>query len=170
MFPVSRTHWVCPCLRRVCFPCLHCTGSRLLRWEVSEASHRLHAPPRPKPLRFRHSGSPQGRRLRWVCVLCPSQVRAARVIRCLAGTVTVTYPLSRACCLVFWVYKWMLTVQNPKKSQLAMKPTCTLVDNAFSGAMIAPFHLWLPVTGGAWSATSEVCSVLCSVSGPDGVS
>ena len=26
---VSGPHWVCPCLRRVCFPGLHCSSSRL---------------------------------------------------------------------------------------------------------------------------------------------
>ena len=51
----------------------------------------LHAPPRSKPLRFRHSGSPQRCRLDWACVLCPSQVRAAQVMRCLASVVTATF-------------------------------------------------------------------------------
>ena len=27
---VSQLHWLCPCSRRVCFPSLHCSGSRLL--------------------------------------------------------------------------------------------------------------------------------------------
>ena len=75
------------------FPCLHCLGSRLLFWELSEAGPGLCALPRSKPLRFRYLGSPQRRRLGWACVLCPSQVRAAQVIRCLASTVTVTYRL-----------------------------------------------------------------------------
>ena len=52
----------------------HCSGSRLLHWEPSEAGSGLHAPPRSKPLRLRHSGSPQRCRLGWACVLCPSQV------------------------------------------------------------------------------------------------
>ena len=34
----------------------------------------LGRPPRSKPLRFRHSGSPQRRRLGWACVLCSSQI------------------------------------------------------------------------------------------------
>ena len=34
--------------------------------------------PRSKPLRFRHSGSPQRRRLGWACVLCSSQVEQLR--------------------------------------------------------------------------------------------
>ena len=41
----------------------------------------------------RHSGSPQRRRLSWACVLCPSQVRAAQVMRCLASVTAVTYRL-----------------------------------------------------------------------------
>ena len=41
----------------------HRSGSRLLHWEPSEASPGLDAPPRSKPLRLRHSGSPQRRRL-----------------------------------------------------------------------------------------------------------
>ena len=53
----------------------------------------MHVPPRSKPLRLRHSGSPQRRRLGWACVLCPSQVQAAQVMRCLASAVAVTYSL-----------------------------------------------------------------------------
>ena len=71
----------------------HCSGSRLLRWEPSEAGPGLHAPPRSKPLRFRHSGSPQRHRLHWACVLCPSQVLVAQVMRCLASVVAATYHL-----------------------------------------------------------------------------
>ena len=71
----------------------HSSGSRLLRSELSEAGPGLHAPPRSKPLRFRHSGSPQRRRLGWACVLCPSQVRAAQVMRCLASAIAATYCL-----------------------------------------------------------------------------
>ena len=59
--------------------CAHRSGSRLLRWEPSEAGPGLHASPWSKLLRLRHSGSPQRRRLCWACVLSPSQVRAARV-------------------------------------------------------------------------------------------
>ena len=89
---------------RVCFPSLHCSGSRLLCWELSEASPGLYALPRSKPLRFRYSGTPQRHRLSWACVLLPCQVRAAQVTRCLASVVTVTYRLPHPCRLVFWVY------------------------------------------------------------------
>ena len=77
----------------ICPPCPHCSGSRLLCREPSAAGPGLLAPPRSKLLRFRHLGSPQRRRLGWVCILCPSQVRAAQVIRCLASTVAATYRL-----------------------------------------------------------------------------
>ena len=56
--------------------------------ELSEAGPGLCALPRSKPLRFRYLGSPQRRRLGWACVLCPSQVRAAQVMRCLASALS----------------------------------------------------------------------------------
>ena len=84
----------------------HSSGSRLLCWEPSEASPGLHASPRSKPLRFRHSGRPQRHTLGRVCVLCPSQVRAAQAMRCLASAVAETYRLFCPCCSVFWVYNW----------------------------------------------------------------
>ena len=93
-----------PPLMRVCLPCLHCLASRLLCRELSEAGPGLYALPRSKLLRFRYLGSPQRCRLGWACVLCPSQVRAAQVTRCLASMVVVTYCLPRPCRLVLWVY------------------------------------------------------------------
>ena len=56
---VPQPHWSCPYSRHVYPPCPHCSGSRLLHQEPPEAGPGLHAPPRSKPLRFRHSGSPQ---------------------------------------------------------------------------------------------------------------
>ena len=82
---------------RVCFPCLHCLGYRLLYQELSVAGPGLYALRRSKPLRFRYSGSPQRHRLGWACVLCPSQVRAAQVTRCLASAVAATYRLHCPC-------------------------------------------------------------------------
>ena len=87
VLPVIQAHSVCPRARRGCFPSLHCSGSRLLYRELSDAASGLHALPRSKQLRFRFSGAPQRRRLGWACVLCPSQVRAAQVTRCLVGAV-----------------------------------------------------------------------------------
>ena len=86
--------------------CAHSSGSRLICWEPSEASPGLHAPPSPKLLRLRHSGSPQRRRLGWACVLCPSQVRAAQVTRCLVSAVAESCHLPCPCHSVFWVCYW----------------------------------------------------------------
>ena len=69
----------------MCFPGLHCSGSRVLCRALSKAGPVFHALSRSKPLRFRFSGTPQGHRLGWACILCPSQVRAAQVTRCLAS-------------------------------------------------------------------------------------
>ena len=56
--------------------------------ELSKAGSGLHALPRSKPLRFRFSSTPQRHRLGWACILCPSQVQAAQVTRCLASTLS----------------------------------------------------------------------------------
>ena len=96
----------------------NCSGFRLFHWEPSVASPGLLAPPRSKPLRFRHSGSPQRRRLGWACVLCPSQVQAAQVMRCLASVIATTYaspPLSYLGVQLAHLLRQMLTVQTPKK-------------------------------------------------------
>ena len=63
---VFRPHWVCPCLRHVCFPRLHCSGSRLLYRE--RALSCLHFP----GLSCSGSGFPVLRKEAdsWACVLC----------------------------------------------------------------------------------------------------
>ena len=76
---VFQLYWVStphppPLSRCVCFPSLHCLGSRLLCREMSEAGLWLYALPRSELLRFRFLGTPQRRRLGWACLLCPSQV------------------------------------------------------------------------------------------------
>ena len=78
---------------RVCFPSLHCSRSRLICQELSEAGPGLCVLPRSEPLRFRFFGTPQRRRLGWACVLCPSQVRGAQVTRFLASAVTPIWGL-----------------------------------------------------------------------------
>ena len=45
---VSQPHWICPRSQRVCFPSLHCSGSRLLCWELSEVGPAFRAFPRSK--------------------------------------------------------------------------------------------------------------------------
>ena len=139
---------------------LHCSGSRSLCQELSVAGPGLRALPRSKPLRFRFSGTPQSRRFGWACVLCPSQVGAAQVTRCLESTVAppvgdrVLLPPCpsapflgvqrgapfQVCLFLFWGtdlwlrLSWrMPTVQNPKKPWLTTKPAYSLVEDASLG-------------------------------------
>ena len=115
-------------------------------------------------------GSPQMRRLGWACVLCHSQVQAAQVMRCLASAIAATYRLPTAQlsrCTTGAPSQVDVDLPEPQEV-LAKKPAYTFVDNV-SRAAIAPFRLWLPVTGGGWSAASYLCSLLCSVRGPGGV-
>ena len=165
---MSRPHWACPRSRHVCLPCPHCSGSRLLHQEPSEAGPGLHAPHRSKPLRFRYSGSPQRHRLCWACVLCPSQVRAAQVTRCLASAVPAAW---------FSGYTTgapsQADVDRPESQEVLVSNKACLQfgRGCLSGAAIDLFWLWLPspacLQGGmGWSAAGYLCSVLCSVSGP----
>ena len=97
----------------------HHSGSRLLCEEPSVASPGLLAPPRSKPLRFRHSGSPQRRRLDWACVLCPSQVQVAQVFgehSCCDLSPLPSLLLSFLGVQPAHLLRQMMTVQNPKKS------------------------------------------------------
>ena len=114
--------------------------------QLSEAGPGLRAFPRSKLLRFRFSGTPQKCSLGWACILCPSQVQAAQVTRCLVSAVSPgrecvlspprSQPLSFlggsghtrlrcAVCLFWGADLWlrpsqrMSTVQNPQKSWLA---------------------------------------------------
>ena len=55
----------------------------------------------------------------------------------------------------------MLTVQNPKKSWLATKPACSLVDYASLGPRLPPSGSGcprLPVTGGEWVGLQQASS------------
>ena len=163
---VSRPHWVRPCSRRVCFLSLHCLGSWLLCQELSEAGPGLYALPRSKLLGFRFSGTPQRCRLGWACVLRPSQARAAQVMRCLASAVAVTSPLP-SLPLGFlgvqleYLVGWMSTVQNPMKSWLAMKPACSLVDDASLGPQLPSSDSGcplLPLSRGGWAGPQPASS------------
>ena len=123
---VPQPHWACPCSWRVCPPCPHCSGSRLLHWEPSEAGPGLHAPPRSK-LRFvpfpglSSSGDEVfGKHSR--CDLLPPP---SLPLGCLG--VQPAHLLRR-----------MFIVQNPKKSWSAKKPACSLVDNASLGLRLPP--------------------------------
>ena len=87
VFAVFQPHWVCPHSWHVYFSGLHSSGSRLLCQKLSEAGPRLCAFSKSKPLRFRFLSTPQRCRFSWACVLCPSQVCAAQVTRCLLSAV-----------------------------------------------------------------------------------
>ena len=78
----------------VCFPVYTAQAPGCSTGELSKAGPGLRALPRSKLLRFRFSGTPQRHRLRWVCFLCPSQVGAAQVTRCLERA------LSQVCCVL----------------------------------------------------------------------
>ena len=57
--------------------------------------------------------------------------------------------------------RWMLTIQNPKKSWLAMKPACNSVDYASLGPRLPPSGSGcprLPVTGGEWVGLQQASS------------
>ena len=95
---VFQMNWAYPCSRHVCFHILHFSGSRLLCRELSEVGPGLRVLPRSKQLRFMFSGTPQRCRLGWACILCPSQVQAAQVTRCLVSTVT---PRLGVCLITF---------------------------------------------------------------------
>jgi len=141
---VPQPHWACPCSWRMCPPCPHCSGSRLLCREPSEASPGLHAPPGSKPLRFRHSGSPQRCRLGWACVLCPSQVRAAQVMRCLASAVAATYHLPAARlsgCITGTPSQVDVDCPEPQEVLVSKEACLQLCRYCLSGAVIAPFRL-----------------------------
>ena len=114
--------------------------------ELPKAGPGLRTRPRSKPLRFRFSGTPQRHRLIWAGVLCPSQVQAVQVTRCLASTLSpggwchlitslvpaaqfpgyaVEHRLRCALCLLWGADlrlqpSWrMSTVQDPRKTWLA---------------------------------------------------
>ena len=100
-----------PCSRCVCFPCLHCLGSRLLCWELSEAGPGLYALSRSKPLRFRFSGTLQRCSLGWafwhfVPFPGPSSSGDQVLGECSHPQLkAATYPLPNPSCWVFWLYK-----------------------------------------------------------------
>ena len=54
--------------------------------ELSKVSPVFHPLPRSNSLRF--SGTPQGYRLGWACVLCPSQVQAVQTTSCLVSALS----------------------------------------------------------------------------------
>ena len=138
---MSWPHRVCPRSRRVCFPSLHCSGSRLFCGELSAVGPGLHALPRPKPLRFRFSGTPQRHRLGWPCILCLSQVRAAQVIRCLARAVAPSWGMRLIVPPPPPPQPLLSGVDHPESQEvLVSREVCLQFGiGCLSGAAIAPF-------------------------------
>ena len=104
MCPQCLGYTVCPHSQRVCFPCLHCLGSRLLCQKLSEAALGCMLFPG-----LSHSGSGTWVVLRGTDSVGPafcalSQVQAAQVTRCLASAVFLTYRLPHPYHFIFWVY------------------------------------------------------------------
>ena len=77
--------------------------------ELSKAGPGFCAISRSKLLRFRFSGTPQRHRLGWACILCPSQIRADQVTRCLACALSQlggeSYHLLSPSPSVSWVHR-----------------------------------------------------------------
>ena len=165
---MSQPHWVCTCSWHVCFPCLHCLGSRSLCREPSEAGPGLYALPRSKPLRFKFSGS-QRRRLGWACVLRPSQDRAtqvsgvwrSRLLRLIASPV----PAARFSGCTTGAPSQADVDDHPESQEvlvLLTKPACSLVNDASLGPRLSPSSsgcLRLPVSSGEWAVRSRLALV-----------
>ena len=182
---VIQPHWICPCSWRVCFPSLHCSGCRLLCWELSDAGPGFCVHPRSKPLRFRFLGTPQRCRIGWACVLCPSQVQlrwpgawwaqSPPVEGCdlslppsqLPGFLGVqqAHFLRCAMCLFWGADLWlrpsgqMSMVQNSKKSWLATKSASVWYRMLLWGPRLPSSGCPpLPVFSGGWAGPQPASS------------
>ena len=154
---MPQPHWACPDSWHVYPPCPHCSVSRLLYREPSEAGPGLHAPPRSKLLRFRHSGSPQRCRLGWACILCPSQVQAAQMMRVWQARLLqlIASPIPAAWfsgCTTGAASQAEVDCPEPQEVLVGKEACLQFGSSCLSGAAVAPFQLWLPVTGRGWSA------------------
>ena len=181
----SATLGCAPAHRRVCFPSLHCSDSRLLCQELSDADSGLHALLRSRPLRFRFSGTPQRHRLGWACVLHPSRLSSSGDLSSgvapswrLWLTPAPSQPLGflgvQGACLLRWAMclfwgaglwlrpsRRMSIVQSPKKSWLAMKSACSLVSDASLEQRVPPSGPGcprLPVSSGGWASPQSASS------------
>ena len=138
---------------------------------------KLHALPRPKPLRFRLSGTPLRHRLGWACVLClPGQSSSdgqelddtLSLGQCAFSPLRSQpqFPGAPVRCALcpfweadFWLrpFRRMLTIQNLRKSLVRdWKPVCPLVGGALSGAefTLFPSLCLLPPAGDGPSTAS----------------
>ena len=90
-------------------------------------------------------------------------------MRCLASAAAATYrlPTSRFSGCTTGAPS-QADVDGPEPQEVLVSKEACLQFCSLSGAAIAPFRLWLPVTGGGRSAAGYLCSVLCSVRRPGG--
>ena len=134
--------------------------------ELSDVGPGLHALPRSKSLRFRFSGIPQRHRFGWACVLCPSQVRVARVMRYLVSAVTATYRLPIARCSGCTTSApSQADVDRPEPQEvLAKKPAYSYVDNVSLGLRLpsSGSGCLSPEGDGQQQAISVQSFVLCT--------
>ena len=114
---------------RVCaFPVYTAQAPGCSAGDLSKVGPGLCPLPRPKPLRFRFSGTSQSHRLGWVCVLCPFQVQAAEVNRCLASAVSPGV----AVCLITSLL-WLLSFPGVQQGQPLSGVPCVSSGELISG-------------------------------------
>ena len=141
-------------------------------WELSKAGPWLCAVPRTKPRKFRFSGTPQRHRLGWACVLClprSEQLRRPGVwqahspswaVRLITSLVPAPgFPecnhesaVSGVLCVSSRVLISGCKAPDgcqpsriPGRLVSNWEPACSLVGDAVSGAVFAPFLLALAV-------------------------
>ena len=192
---VFRPHWVCPHSRCVCFPRLHCSGSRLLYREralscmhfpglscwVQVLGYSTKAQTRlglrllclPGSEHLRQPGTWRVHSLQVQCALSPPRPSLSFLARLVRWALCLFWGAD----LWLWPSRQKSSIQNLRKSLVrSWKPVCSLVEDALSGAEFAPFWLWLvpasplPLVGHGLVhsplALLWYCSVLCSVNGP----
>ena len=176
---VFQPHWVCPSSWHVCFPCLHCSGSRLLYRE--RALSCVHFPgPRHSGSGFRvlHKGSDSVGP-----AFCAFPSGAAQGMRSLTSVLSPgaawllpslsqpQFPSALVQCTLYlfwgadlWLRpsRQMSTIQNLRKSLVRnWKPVYSLVGDALSGAQFAPFPSPLPpASSGGWAGPQPASSSL----------
>ena len=93
-------------------------------------------------------------------------------MRCLARAIAVPYRLPAARlsrCATGAPSQADVDRPDPQEVLVSKEACLQFYRYCLSGAVIVPFRLGLPVTGGGWSAAGYLFSVLCSVCGPRGV-
>ena len=93
-------------------------------------------------------------------------------MRCLASTNAATYHLPTtqlSGCKTGAPSQADVDRPDPQEDLVSKEACLQFYRECLSWAAIAPFRLWLPVTGGGRSAAGYLCSVLCFVREPGGV-